>query len=107
MFLLNQIAGFFGHQYLWKDIINVLDFSNRDRFAKEIYKSTTIYWVGQVYPATPAPVKTCQVVTWWLDDSGGWSGGCMATLEIVQNEKLTHSFPIHPFSTPGGEGGGG
>ena len=28
--LTNQIAGLFDHQYLWKEVINVLDFLHRD-----------------------------------------------------------------------------
>ena len=46
MFLSNKIAGFFDHQYLWKETIIVLDFLRRISYREKIgCKSTIVDWV--------------------------------------------------------------
>ena len=46
MFLSNHIAGFFDHQYPWKETISVLDILHRDSCQEKIAsKKTTIGWV--------------------------------------------------------------
>ena len=50
----NQIAGFFDHKYLWKELIDILDFlshqklpSNQEKVAPE---TTTLAWMWPVEP---------------------------------------------------------
>ena len=69
-----QIAGFFDCQYLWKETINVLDLVYTNSYQKKIVsKITSVGWVWQ-------DAYTYQV-------EFGWSGDCLDTLKIVQNEK--------------------
>ena len=67
--LTDEIAGFFDHQYLWKEAINTLDFLNRDSNQGKITLSR---------PDMPGLTK----------GEFGWSGVGLATLEVIQNGRL-------------------
>ena len=45
--LFNQIAGFFGHQYLWKASIDILEFLHGHSYqGKVAFGTTTFVWIG-------------------------------------------------------------
>ena len=82
-----KVAGFFNHQYVWrssKGKQSVLDFLVKDRNqAKVACKTTTSAWVwlrklSQRQKSLDLP---------WV--GFGRSGDGMATLEVIQNERLT------------------
>ena len=53
----NQAVGFFDHQYLRKETINVLDFLHKDSYQREIVsKSSTVGWT---WPGVPSEDQTC------------------------------------------------
>ena len=44
--LSNQIAGFFDHQYLWKETINALDFLHINSYQRKIVsQGTSVGWM--------------------------------------------------------------
>ena len=78
-----SILGFFDHQYFWKEAIKFFDFFLKDTCQREVASnSSTVVGCGQVCPVTTRLGKDLPV-------DFGWSGGCIATLKIVQNERLT------------------
>ena len=47
MLVTNQVVGFFNHQYLWKEAINVFDFLHKYSSQGRITSKTTVVdWVG-------------------------------------------------------------
>ena len=53
-FSLNHIGGFVDHQYLWMELINVLDILHRDIHQfREILKVVLPVMYGQTWPVTP------------------------------------------------------
>ena len=49
--LSNQISGFFDHQCLWKESINLLDFLHGDNHQRKVTSGTATFdWVGPVVP---------------------------------------------------------
>lgn len=50
----NHIGGFVDHQYLWMELINVLDILHRDIHQfREILKVVLPVMYGQTWPVTP------------------------------------------------------
>ena len=45
MFLTNQIAWFFDHQYIWKELSNIFDFLHRDKSSREDIIQDQ-FWLG-------------------------------------------------------------
>ena len=43
MLLTSQIAGFFYHQYLWKELISILDFLNEASYQGKVASKTTTF----------------------------------------------------------------
>ena len=57
MLLFNQIAGFFDHQYIWKECIDILDFLHEGiHEGKVASKPTTFGWVC---PGKPSYAQIC------------------------------------------------
>ena len=58
MFLSNQIAGFFDHQYLWKESINILEFlhegSQQGKISSETF-SIYYFWFDEARRARLRP----------------------------------------------------
>ena len=90
----NQIAGLFYHQYIWKEIINILDFVHRDSYHDKIV--TVIISVGWVMRGMSSLAQTC------LDLSGvnlvGMGVWGMAILGIIQCDFFFYSLHIHMYS---------
>ena len=60
MLTANQIAVFFDHQYLWKDLMNLLDFLHEDNDQRKVASETTTFgWVQPV--VLPAP-SDCRIL---------------------------------------------
>ena len=60
--LSNAISGFFDHQYLWKETVNVLHFLDRDSNpGKTVCKTTT---AGRMWPGMPSHAHACLVLAW-------------------------------------------
>ena len=54
----NQIAGFFDHQYLWKECANVFDFLHGDIHQRKVTWYKAIIF-DQMYLGVPSHVQTC------------------------------------------------
>ena len=72
----NQIAGFFDHQHLYKESINVLHFLGRDKQQGKETSETSWAWSVQPHPIL---VRLVRGIFWlWVT----------ARLKTVQNEKV-------------------
>ena len=78
----NQIAGLFYHHYIWKEIINILDFVHRDSYHGQI--ATMIISVGWVMPGISNLAQTCLDLS-GVNLVGMWVWG-MAILGIIQRD---------------------
>ena len=63
----SQIPRFFGHQYLWKQYINIFDFLHGNIHQEKVVCEATTF--GWVWPGMPIHTQTC------LDSPGVPLGG--------------------------------
>ena len=68
------------YMILWSSISG----KKRDSCQRKIAsKSTTVGWL---WPSAQSHAQTCLNLS--AENDFGWSGGCIVTLKIVQNERL-------------------
>ena len=81
----NQIAGFFDHDYLWKECMDIFYFLQGNVHQGKItFETTTFIW-GMSRHCEQRP-NLLRLAKDPLDRLGG-----IASLNIIQNEKLTNA----------------